>query len=70
MPSFCLRPPGHHSMRSAASGFCVFNNVAIAAQYAKKQYGLERYGDFFISSGMTIPAVLLPSLHLFQGVDS
>ncbi|KAM3870169.1 polyamine deacetylase HDAC10 [Diretmus argenteus] len=37
-----VRPPGHHSMRSAASGFCVFNNVAIAARYAKQKYCLER----------------------------
>uniref|UniRef100_A0A8D3A349 Histone deacetylase 10 n=1 Tax=Scophthalmus maximus TaxID=52904 RepID=A0A8D3A349_SCOMX len=37
-----VRPPGHHSMRSAASGFCVFNNVAIAAQYAKQKYGVKR----------------------------
>lgn len=36
------RPPGHHSMRSAANGFCVFNNVAIAAQYAKQKYGVQR----------------------------
>ncbi|XP_012590533.1 PREDICTED: histone deacetylase 10 [Condylura cristata] len=31
-----VRPPGHHSQRAAASGFCVFNNVAVAAQYAKQ----------------------------------
>uniref|UniRef100_A0A3Q3F9K0 Histone deacetylase 10 n=1 Tax=Labrus bergylta TaxID=56723 RepID=A0A3Q3F9K0_9LABR len=37
-----VRPPGHHSMRSAANGFCVFNNVAIAARYAKQKYGLKR----------------------------
>lgn len=37
-----IRPPGHHSQRSAANGFCVFNNVAIAAHYAKKQYGIKR----------------------------
>uniref|UniRef100_A0A1A8CMN0 Histone deacetylase 10 n=1 Tax=Nothobranchius kadleci TaxID=1051664 RepID=A0A1A8CMN0_NOTKA len=37
-----VRPPGHHSMRSAASGFCVFNNVAIAARYAKQKYGVKR----------------------------
>uniref|UniRef100_A0A3B3UGE5 Histone deacetylase 10 n=1 Tax=Poecilia latipinna TaxID=48699 RepID=A0A3B3UGE5_9TELE len=36
-----VRPPGHHSMRSAASGFCVFNNVAIAARYAKQKHGAE-----------------------------
>lgn len=44
--SFC-RPPGHHSMRSAASGFCVFNNVAIAARYAKQKHGAKRYFDLF-----------------------
>lgn len=41
--SFILnRPPGHHSMRRAASGFCVFNNVAIAAKYAQQKYGVQR----------------------------
>uniref|UniRef100_A0A673IVQ3 Histone deacetylase 10 n=1 Tax=Sinocyclocheilus rhinocerous TaxID=307959 RepID=A0A673IVQ3_9TELE len=33
---------GHHSQRSAANSFCVFNNVAIAALYAKKTYNLNR----------------------------
>ncbi|NXL90584.1 HDA10 deacetylase, partial [Alectura lathami] len=37
-----VRPPGHHSQRNAANGFCLFNNVAIAAQYAKRKYGLRR----------------------------
>ncbi|KAM6936987.1 polyamine deacetylase HDAC10 [Xenentodon cancila] len=37
-----VRPPGHHSMHSAANGFCVFNNVAIAARYAKQKYGVKR----------------------------
>lgn len=36
------RPPGHHSMHNAANGFCVFNNVAIAARYAKLKYGVQR----------------------------
>ena len=39
---FFFRPPGHHSQRSAANGFCVFNNVAIAALYAKKHYNVKR----------------------------
>ncbi|NPU99042.1 MAG: histone deacetylase [Candidatus Omnitrophica bacterium] len=36
------RPPGHHAMPSVAMGFCLFNNIALAARYAQKQYGIER----------------------------
>jgi acetoin utilization deacetylase AcuC-like enzyme len=37
-----LRPPGHHAEPGHAMGFCLFNNIAIAAAYAKEQYGLKR----------------------------
>ncbi|NXN91671.1 HDA10 deacetylase, partial [Rhinopomastus cyanomelas] len=37
-----VRPPGHHSHRNAANGFCLFNNVAIAAEHAKRKYRLQR----------------------------
>lgn len=37
-----VRPPGHHAERSRAMGFCLFNNVAIAAQHAKMSLGVER----------------------------
>lgn len=37
-----VRPPGHHAEKSRALGFCVFNNVAIAAKYLIKEYGLQR----------------------------
>ncbi|MCZ6674716.1 MAG: histone deacetylase [Verrucomicrobia bacterium] len=41
--AFCMnRPPGHHSRRSTAMGFCLFNNIAIGARHALKQHGLER----------------------------
>jgi acetoin utilization deacetylase AcuC-like enzyme len=37
-----VRPPGHHAERERAMGFCLFNNVAVAAAYAKEQFGLNR----------------------------
>jgi acetoin utilization deacetylase AcuC-like enzyme len=37
-----LRPPGHHAERLAPMGFCVFNNIAIAAQALRAQAGVER----------------------------
>jgi acetoin utilization deacetylase AcuC-like enzyme len=37
-----IRPPGHHAERNRAMGFCLFNNVAIAAAYARNTYGLQR----------------------------
>ncbi len=38
----CARPPGHHARPEAAMGFCLFNNIAIAARYALQRHGLER----------------------------
>ena len=41
--AFCaVRPPGHHAETARAMGFCLFNNVAIAARYVQKKYGLSR----------------------------
>jgi len=40
---FCaVRPPGHHAKRDRAMGFCIFNNVAIAARYIQKKYELSK----------------------------
>uniref|UniRef100_A0AAX7UU57 Histone deacetylase domain-containing protein n=1 Tax=Astatotilapia calliptera TaxID=8154 RepID=A0AAX7UU57_ASTCA len=70
-----VRPPGHHSMRSAANGFCVFNNVAIAAQYAKQKYGVQRVliVDWDIHHGQGVqycfeddPSVLYFSWHRYE----
>lgn len=37
-----VRPPGHHAKPGLGMGFCYFNNVAVAARYAMRRYGLER----------------------------
>jgi acetoin utilization deacetylase AcuC-like enzyme len=37
-----VRPPGHHATPNRGMGFCIFNNVAIAARYVQKQYGVRR----------------------------
>ena len=41
--AFCaVRPPGHHAERALSMGFCLFNNVAIAAKHLQRQWGLSR----------------------------
>ncbi|MBI4465106.1 MAG: histone deacetylase, partial [Acidobacteria bacterium] len=37
-----VRPPGHHATPNRGMGFCIFNNVAIAARYLQKVHGLQR----------------------------
>ncbi len=37
-----VRPPGHHAERARGMGFCIFNNVAVAARAALDEFGLER----------------------------
>ena len=36
------RPPGHHAERDQAMGFCLFNNIAVAARHAQDRHGIER----------------------------
>jgi acetoin utilization deacetylase AcuC-like enzyme len=47
------RPPGHHATRNQAMGFCIFNNIAVAAAHALEAYGLERVAvvDFDVHHG-------------------
>ena len=41
--AFCaVRPPGHHASAGRGMGFCIFNNIAIAARYAQKKHGVSR----------------------------
>ena len=52
--AFCsVRPPGHHAMRARSMGFCIFNNIAIAARHAIHAHGIERVAiiDFDVHHG-------------------
>ncbi|MDO9142284.1 MAG: histone deacetylase family protein [Methylobacter sp.] len=52
--AFCaVRPPGHHAEPALAMGFCLFNNIAIAAAYAQQHHQLERIAivDFDVHHG-------------------
>lgn len=51
---FCaVRPPGHHAEPTRSMGFCVFDNVAVAARYAMEEYGISRVAiiDFDVHHG-------------------
>jgi acetoin utilization deacetylase AcuC-like enzyme len=52
--AFCaVRPPGHHAERAQAMGFCLFNNIAIAAEHLIQRHGLRRVAivDFDVHHG-------------------
>ena len=67
-----VRPPGHHAEPTRAMGFCLFNNIAIAAQYLQRAHGVGRIAivDFDVHHGNGTQAafeededVLFISLH-------
>ena len=66
--SFCaVRPPGHHALRRAAMGFCIFGNVAVGAHYALKRHEAARVliVDWDVHHGNGTQALVeeTPSIH-------
>ena len=81
--AFCaVRPPGHHATPDTAMGFCLFNNIAVAAAHALAVHGLKRIAiaDFDVHHGngtqdifQREPRVLFISSHqspLYPGTGS
>jgi acetoin utilization deacetylase AcuC-like enzyme len=67
---FCqVRPPGHHAESDKAMGFCLFNNVAVAAQYARAKHGAERVAvvDFDVHHGNGTQEIFWNDKNLFYG---
>jgi len=71
-----VRPPGHHAVAGRSMGFCLFNNIAIAALHAREKYGLERilivdwdvhHGNGTSEAFFSDPGVLFFSTHQ-QGI--
>ncbi|XP_044299676.1 histone deacetylase 6 isoform X3 [Varanus komodoensis] len=71
-----VRPPGHHAQRNKMDGYCMFNNVGIAAQYARQKLGVERVliVDWDVHHGQGIqylfednPSILYFSIHRYEG---
>lgn len=58
--AFCaVRPPGHHATGDTAMGFCLFNNIAVAAAHALERFGLGRVAivDFDVHHGNGTQAI-------------
>jgi acetoin utilization deacetylase AcuC-like enzyme len=67
-----VRPPGHHASANLPSGFCLINNIAVAARYAQSHFGIERvlivdwdihHGNGTQSIFYDDPTVLTVSIH-------
>ena len=68
--AFCaIRPPGHHAEPDRAMGFCLFNNVAIGALYARKKHFCHRVAiiDFDVHHGNGTQTVVCGNKNLFYG---
>jgi acetoin utilization deacetylase AcuC-like enzyme len=75
--ALCLiRPPGHHATPTRSMGFCLFNNIALAATHARKTHGLSRIliADFDVHHGNGTqdvfyedPEVMFLSIHRYGG---
>jgi acetoin utilization deacetylase AcuC-like enzyme len=72
----CIRPPGHHAEPGMAGGYCILNNVAIAAAYSRDRLGIKRilivdwdvhHGNGTQNMFLDDPSVVYFSVHRWEG---
>lgn len=66
--AFCaVRPPGHHASAGRGMGFCIFNHVAVAANYLRENHGLQRIAivDWDVHHGNGTEAIFAEDPDIF-----
>jgi len=62
-----IRPPGHHAFSDNGSGFCIFNNISLAAKYAMEKYNIKKIAiiDFDVHHGNGTQSIFYRSPEVF-----
>src|SRR5712692_8920015 len=69
--AFCsVRPPGHHACRARPMGFCIFNNVAVAARHAVQAHGVQRVAIVDFDEHVLRASTIQHPFYPYSGTES